>query len=258
MPEQNHLSSDVKQEPHKLIMPEFEEPEAVSSSKENYTPSTDATKKPRTRRRSGGFKTEYTAPTAGLGEVDPVEALKREKLSGGAKAPSKAIKERSAPRSVKAEKPERKRERPSRRVSNAQPSPETLAAIQRVEARLDERSKEREAKRPARDKSRSTKSDAKPSGERRSTGQKASSGGIFASILGFFGIGSKPTPKKSGGSGKPSGNRSQGDRPHSKNSGGRKRSQGTGQNRPRSKNGPRREGGGGQRRSDRRGPQKSS
>lgn len=239
-------------------MPEFEEPEAASSSKENYTPSTDATKKPRTRRRSGGFKTEYTAPTAGLGEVDPVEALKREKLSGGTKAPARAIKERPAPRAEKAEKPERKRERPSPRVSNAQPSPETLAAIQRVEARLDERKKEREAKRPARDKTRSPKSDSKPSGERRSAGKKAPSKGILASILSFFGLGAKPAPKKSSGSGRPSGNRSQGDRPRSKGGSGNSRSQGNGPNRRRSKNGPRREGGKGPRRSERRSPQNPS
>jgi len=126
------------QHQRKLIMPEFEESEATNSSKENYTPSTDATKKPRTRRRSGGFKTEYKAPTsaAEIGEVDAAKALKSEKLSGGAKPDAEPTKERRAPRADKparrAEKPEQRSEpraeKPAPRISNAKPSTETLAA----------------------------------------------------------------------------------------------------------------------------------
>jgi hypothetical protein len=120
-------------------MPEFEEPENRSNQTENYTPSKDA--KPRTRRRSGGFKTEPPSKEAGFGEVDPVQALKEEKLSGSAKAEKAA----------KPEKPAKKQEtaQPAQkptRTGQAKPSKETLAAIERVEARIAERRKERDAR----------------------------------------------------------------------------------------------------------------
>lgn len=230
-------------------MPEFEEPETAPSSKENYTPSTDASKKPRTRRRSGGFQTEYTANDSSMGEVDPAEALKKEKLSGGSKpepkkenSAPKAKKKRSAP---KADKTEPKREKSSPELGNAQPSPETLAAIQRVEARLTARKEERAAKRAEKDKTRPNRAGKKPAGQQRSASRKAPSGGIITSVLSFFGLGPKQAAKKKGGGGKPSGNRGQGSR-----------SPGKGGNRPQGQNRRggkgRRSGGNGPRRNDRR------
>ena len=224
-------------------MPEFEEPEAASSSKQNYTPSTDATDKPRTRRRSGGFKTAPPATHSGLGEIDPAEALKTEKLSGTSKPAPKPKRERSAP---KATKP--KAEKPAHRTSNPQPSPATLAAIQRVEARLDERRQARGARRSDRDKTRSGKSDHKPAGQRGGSGKKPESGGLIASILNFFGLGSKPPVRKKSGPSKSPGSRGQGGRPRSKGG------SGGGNRRPGSK---RRSGGGAPRRSGGKGPRRS-
>lgn len=236
-------------------MPEFEEPEAINSSKENYTPSTDATNKPRTRRRSGGFKTEYTAPKLGIGEVDPVEALKREKLSGSAKPQPESKREKSAPRTDRPERrPERRREAPRReapstRVSNADPSAETLAAIQRVEARLNERRAARgDTRRSEKPGSRPDRAEKTPTGERRSPTRKPQSSGILNSILSFFGLGAKPTASKKSDQSKPSGSRSQSNRPRSK---GGSDSRGQGPNR-RSSNKGRRSGGNGPRRNDRR------
>lgn len=242
-------------------MPEFEESEATNSSKENYTPSTDAKPKPRTRRRSGGFRTEYSAPAsaAEIGEVDAAKALKSEKLSGGAKPAAQPKKERRAPRAEKpAAKSESRADKPTR-ISNAQPGPETLAAISRVEARLDERKAEREAKRAARDKNRPTKSDQKPTGKKKTSAKQAKSGGLLASILSFFGLGAKEPAQKKGGARKPSGHRSNGgndERPRGKGQGQNRRGKGgkgQSQNR-RAGNGQRRsgKGGSGQRRNDRR------
>ena len=106
-------------------MPEFEEDNPTTSQSQNYTPSTDASQKPRTRRRSGGFKTEVVSlKNAKIGEVNAAEAIKEEKLSGQA---SPAAEPRREPRA------EREPRAPSRET-NPLPSPETLAAITRVEA----------------------------------------------------------------------------------------------------------------------------
>ena len=186
-------------------MPEFEEPETNSSSKQDYTPSTDASNKPRTRRRSGGFKTEYTPPSTGIGVVDAADALKSEKLSGGSKPEPARRKESSAPAA-------RKPEPVAASTSKADPSPETLAAIQRVEARLAERKKERDAKRAEREKNRPAKSEKKSGAKQKpSSKKKQQSGGLLASILSIFGLGAKPpAKKKGGGKGKSSGNRGKG------------------------------------------------
>jgi len=232
-------------------MPEFEDSQDKPSSKENYTPSTDASNKPRTRRRSGGFKTEYTAPKTGIGEVDPVQALKEEKLSGSAKPQAERSKDSSTSR--KAERPERS-ERPERaerprqrredapvRTSKAQPSPETLAAIQRVEARLNERKAARDTRRGDSGESRPERSKSSATSERRPSARKPQSKGFFASILSFFGLGPKPPAKKKGGEGKPSSSRDPGNRPRSRDDGSRR---GPGQNRRGSSNKGRRSGGG--------------
>ena len=66
-------------------MPEFEEVSPETNPQHNYVPSTDA--KPRSRRRSGGFKKELSPATADskMGEVDPAEMLQSESLSGSNK-----------------------------------------------------------------------------------------------------------------------------------------------------------------------------
>ncbi len=67
-------------------MPEFEETDSQPNPSHSYTPSSDASKKPRGRRRSGGFKTEVaSSSSAGMGEVSATDALKGEKLSGSAR-----------------------------------------------------------------------------------------------------------------------------------------------------------------------------
>ncbi len=219
-------------------MPEFEEPKAEPSAKQNYTPSTDASQKPRTRRRSGGFKTTPAVTDSSIGEIDPAEALKKEKLSGGAKPEPKPKKKKSAP---KADKPKAKADKPDANRGNPQPSPETLAAIQRVDARLAEKEKNRPAK-----------GSKNPVGKKPGSGKKPQSGGLIASILNFFGLGPKPPAKKPGGRGKPAGNQGQGGGKPRGKSGNR----GQGQNRSGGGKG-RRSGGKGQRQS-RRSPNKSS
>jgi len=226
-------------------MPEFEEAD-ITSNQQNYTPSTDASNKPRTRRRSGGFKTEQTVPNSNIGEVNPADALKSEKLSGRHKPEPK--KEKPAPK-AKAERSAAPQAEKPESTGKAEPSPETLAAIRRVEARLAERKKERDAKRSEREKTRSAKSEKKPAPQRKTSGGKSAkqSGGLIASILKIFGIGPKEPVKKQSGKGKPR----NGGRPQGKGS---NRGPGGGQNRRggnRSGKGSRR-GGKGPRKSDRR------
>jgi hypothetical protein len=79
-------------------MPEFEEANNPNNPALNYVPSTDAVKKPRTRRRSGGFKKEL-APSSQdqMGEVSPNEPAPKERLSGGQSQPAKASKKATRP-----------------------------------------------------------------------------------------------------------------------------------------------------------------
>mgnify|MGYP001792056368 CR=1 FL=1 len=61
-------------------MPEFEEVSPEKNPQHNYVPSNDA--KPRSRRRSGGFKKELSPATdSKIGEVDPSEILESESIS---------------------------------------------------------------------------------------------------------------------------------------------------------------------------------
>ena len=213
-------------------MPEFEEENLNASPSESYAPSTDASKKPRTRRRSGGFKTEVAnVSNANIGEVSANEALKEEKLSGTPSATQS-----HEPRERKPREPRSPRE--PRTDANPQPSPETLAAIGSVEAKIAERRAER-------DKTRTAQTERRERKPRKQGGGKPApkKKGLLASILSIFGLGPKAEPAKKRG-----GNR--GGRPRGKgeNRGGQNRRRG-GQNR--------RRGGKGGHRNNRRSKEKS-
>ena len=220
-------------------MPEFEEENLNASPSESYAPSTDASKKPRTRRRSGGFKTEVAnVSNANIGEVSANEALKEEKLSGTPSATQS-----HEPRERKPREPRSPRE--PRTDANPQPSPETLAAIGSVEAKIAERRAERDARRAERDKARTAQTERRERKPRKQGGGKPApkKKGLLTSILSIFGLGPKAEPAKKRG-----GNR--GGRPRGKgeNRGGQNRRRG-GQNR--------RRGGKGGHRNNRRSKEKS-
>lgn len=225
-------------------MPEFEEERPNTSQSQSYTPSTDASKKPRTRRRSGGFKTEVASVSSEtMGEVSAAEALKKEKLSGKptpseprAERESKPRRERSERKPRADREPRQKREpresakQAPRTGANPQPSPETLAAIASVEAKITERRAERDARRAERNKNRPSKSgnSERKSKPDRSPANKPtpaaaptpSEGGLIAAIGGFFSklLGNEPTPspQKSGNRGDSDNNRRAGSRPPKK------------------------------------------
>ena len=228
-------------------MPEFEETNTTPNPEHNYTPSTDASKKPRGRRRSGGFKTEVaSASTGSMGEVSAADALKSEKLSGAArpqqseerptrnerpareerpKREPRAPRERAprnedaseetreprterAPREPRKERAPREKRAPreprEERITNPQPSEETLASIKSVEAQLAERRAERDARRAEREKNRPDKSERKPDArgkkpQPKGKGKQPQKKGLLAKILGIFGIGDKPEEKKPAG-----------------------------------------------------------
>ena len=197
-------------------MPEFEETSTETNPSHNYSPSTDA--KPRTRRRSGGFKKEYgSAPKGNMGEIDPTEALKSEKLSGGTqaadapqeKAPRRERSERPsrAPRDAKSERPARTGGAKPTAETSATPTPteETLAAIKRVEERIAARKAQRDAKHAERKKTQASKQPEKapadraiPKAKKQST-QAPAKTGLLASILKLFGLGPKEPVRQAGG-----------------------------------------------------------
>ena len=188
-------------------MPEFEEENINASPSESYAPSTDASKKPRTRRRSGGFKTEVVSlSNASIGEVNANQAFKEEKLSGTPSATqsrktceSHGDREDSPCRERKPRESRAPRE--PRTDANPQPSPETLAAIASVEAKIAERRAERDARRAERDKPRTAQTKPNEHKPRKQVGGKpAPKKGLLASILSIFGLGPKAAPtKKRGG-----------------------------------------------------------
>ncbi|MEC7281875.1 MAG: hypothetical protein VXU50_07395, partial [Verrucomicrobiota bacterium] len=188
-------------------MPEFEEENVNASPSESYAPSTDASKKPRTRRRSGGFKTEVASlSNASIGEVNANQAFKEEKLSG---TPSATQSRKTCEshgdredRPCRERKPRESRApRKPRTDANPQPSPETLAAIASVEAKIAERRAERDARRAERDKPRTAQTKPNEHKPRKQVGGKpAPKKGLLASILSIFGLGPKAAPaKKRGG-----------------------------------------------------------
>lgn len=225
-------------------MPEFEEENVNAAPSESYTPSTDASKKPRTRRRSGGFKTEVAnVSNANIGEVSANEALKEEKLSGTpSTSQAHETRETGESQGDREDRPRRERKprgprgereprapREPRTDANPQPSPETLAAIASVEAKIAERRAERDARRAERDKTRAVKSERSARKPKTPGGGKPASKkkGLLASILSIFGLGSKTEPAKRRG-----GNRGGRQRGKGGNRGGQNRGRG-GQNRRR-------------------------
>jgi len=221
-------------------MPEFEEENVNASPSESYAPSTDASKKPRTRRRSGGFKTEVVSlSNASIGEVSANQALKEEKLSGTPSATrshdpreSHGDREDQPRRERKPRQPRDEREprapREPRTDANPQPSLGTLAAIASVEAKIAERRAERDARRAERDKNRAAQTKPNERKPRKQGGGKpAPKKGLLVSILSIFGLGPKVEPTKKRG-----GNRGGRGRGKGGNRGGQNRRRG-GQNRRR-------------------------
>jgi hypothetical protein len=152
-------------------MPEFEEQNNSKKEAEAYSPRNES--KPRSRRRSGGFKND-SAPTQELniGEIDPSNTL--------ADVPSEQLeKANEAPgaRPLEARKPVQKKK-------NAPLSQETLRAIQELEEKIAEKKQAREAR----------------FAEKRSRGKKSKNpvgffGGIANFIASLFG---KKTKKSKG------------------------------------------------------------
>ena len=173
-------------------MPEFEETNP-SNSAETYAPSTDA--KPRSRRRSGGFKKEQsTAPSGNIGEIDPTEALRGERLSGESKTQAEERSSRPTRNEPRETEAETEAAAPADRA-DPQPTEATLATVKRVEARILERKAGRDARHQARKQERAANPGSAP---KRNTRKK--SGGFLASILKLFGLGPKTPARKSGGS----------------------------------------------------------
>ena len=152
-------------------MPEFEEQNHSKKETEAYSPRNES--KPRSRRRSGGFKND-SAPTQELniGEIDP----------------------NSIPADVTSEQPETVNEAPAETSSEAgKPEPkkknvplgqDTLRVIQELEEKIAEKKKAREAR----------------FAEKRSRGKKSKKAvGLFESIANFIASLFGKNPKKSKG-----------------------------------------------------------
>ena len=176
-------------------MPEFEEENINASPSENYKPSTDASMKPRTRRRSGGFKAELAPITnTQVGEVNAAEALIGEKLSGQISSNN----EKMPVPSEQTEVAERdKQASRMHRDTNPQPSAKTLQAIAVVESRVAERQSKRDKKRYA-------NTNRKPQNKRSNNKKRRnhSKGNLLAIIGGwistFFGNNPESAEKKGG------------------------------------------------------------
>ena len=136
-------------------MPEFEDTNNPDNKEVNYIPSTDA--KPRSRRRSGGFKNDYsTSGNPSIGEVDPSVIqpdanLEKEEASS---QPEVAQSESSEP--ISNESPVSKAEKSAPKVSPRQATQsaplgqETLRVIQELEEKIASKKQAREARRKER------------------------------------------------------------------------------------------------------------
>ncbi|MCH2035589.1 MAG: hypothetical protein MK120_01400 [Puniceicoccaceae bacterium] len=217
-------------------MPEFEEVSPEKNPQHNYVPSNDA--KPRSRRRSGGFKKELSPATdSKIGEVDPSEILESESISESnqTNTPAETVdsidpiietETNTTDEIVATSLPTRSQhELKDFPVTTGKPSAETLAAIERVNARLIKRKADRDARYAARKKARDA-DDSATARDRRSHKKAAKKRGLLATIISIFSIGTK----------KPKSNRgmSRGRRPQNKgNSNSNKNRRRGGQNRGR-------------------------
>lgn len=167
-------------------MPEFEESDSQPDPAHNYTPSTGAPKNKGGRRRSGGFKSETSARTSNIGEVDPTEILNTKVKQGPSQPESKPDAQASG--STKSSKPSGPSLNPNSAKRSAdttpQPSEATLASIKRVEEKIAKRSAEDEKDYPAKDRRNLKEHDSQP----RKNGTKVADakGGLFAIIGQFF------------------------------------------------------------------------
>ena len=119
-------------------MPEFEENNQINKADDKYTPSTDA--KPRSRRRSGGFKSDYVTNTSlNIGEVDPSLALKEDTLK-------KATETTSANPASNQKEAHNEPQNDKKIMAKRTPlSQETLRVIQEMEEKIAEKKLAREA-----------------------------------------------------------------------------------------------------------------
>ena len=237
-------------------MPEFEHKDPQPDPSHAYTPSEDASAKRKTRRRSGGFKSDPEPGSAPpMGEIDPTEALEAERLPARRAPASKADAPKPAPpASQPSEPPAESRPSEATGAANAPagsaakgPTAETLAAIQRVEGRIEKRRAARERRRrnaPEKGK----RQDGKP---RHAAGRNGDSkpeqpaaGGVLAAIGNFFGglfgSGKQPATEKKHEPSKPTARQG----PRQPNRSGK----GQGKGAHRHGGGPRRSGGGPRRR----------
>ena len=151
-------------------MPEFEEPNQSKDEAEAYSPRNDS--KPRSRRRSGGFKND-SAPTQDLniGEIDPstIEAEAPQEQSQPEKeAPVETSTEERAPEPKKKKSPLNQ---------------DTLRVIQELEEKITEKKQARKTR----------------YAEKRSRGKPSKKqSGIFGGIANFFAslFGKKPKQNK--------------------------------------------------------------
>jgi hypothetical protein len=114
-------------------MPEFEEPNPSKDEAEAYSPRNDS--KPRSRRRSGGFKND-SAPTQDLniGEIDP-STVETETTQEQPQAEKEALVETSK----EARAPEPKK-------NKAPLNQDTLRVIQELEEKITEKKQARQAR----------------------------------------------------------------------------------------------------------------
>lgn len=169
-------------------MPEFEEENQTNKEDVNYSPRNDP--KPRSRRRSGGFKNDYssTSSNPGIGEIDP-NSIVREKATEA--TPDSQTSERSSSRESSDEPSmgnkstrsshKRSKEMPSKATPTPKAEPEskqnktplnqeTLRVIQELEEKISEKKQLRSTRQVG----------------KRQRGKKPASKGPFAALAGFF------------------------------------------------------------------------
>lgn len=157
-------------------MPEFEENNQTNKTENPYIPSTDA--KPRSRRRSGGFKTDYSNNNSlNIGEIDPGQVPKEA-------TPQKPIDTSNA--TIPSKDPVQNKETHTESKTMAKKAPisqETLRVIQEIEEKIAE-------KKLARDAQQKDKKSRNPKGKR----NVGFLGSILNGIKALFGI--KPKKKQ--------------------------------------------------------------